>query len=216
VSMGDTPASSPWLKPAHPTSRTPCSDASPGAVLASASHIIPNPECHMSSISAIVLGAFAVLWWLAGGHVAGYSSPVLLLVPAAMMILILVAALRTWGANDAEMLGRGRNPGRVIGIASAIEGAAIVAAVLLMVKFHRQDLSAPVIAILIGLHFVPIARGLHAKVYYLPVGLLLALGVLGFALPDLRERSSVVYVGTACVLWLTSAAVLRSSVRLTA
>jgi hypothetical protein len=170
----------------------------------------------MSSISALVLGAFAALWWFAGGRVAGYASPVLLLVPAAIMTVILVFALRTWGANDAELLGRGRNPGRVIGIASAIEGAAIVAAVILMVKFHRQDLSAPVIAILIGLHFVPIARGLHARVYYLPVGLLLALGAMGFALPDVRQRSAVVYVGTACALWLTSAAVLRSSVRLRA
>jgi hypothetical protein len=167
----------------------------------------------MSSISALILGAFAVLWWLAGGRVAGFAAPVLLLVPAAIMILICAVALRTWGANDAELLGRGQNPGRVVGIASAIEGAAILAAVLVMVKFHRQDLSAPVIAILIGLHFVPIARGLHAKIYYLPFGVLITLGALGFALPDHRQRASVVYVGTACALWLTAAAVLRKSVR---
>jgi hypothetical protein len=170
----------------------------------------------MSSISALVLGAFATLWWVAGGRVAGYSSLVLLLVPVATMIPILVVALRTWGRNDAELLRRGQNPGRVVGIASAIEAAAIIAAVMVMVKFHRQDLSAPVIAILIGLHFVPIARGLHARIYYLPAGLLLALGALGFALSDVRQRSSVVYVGTACALWLTSAAVLRNTARLTA
>ena len=175
-----------------------------------------HSENYMSSISALILGAFAVLWWLAGGQVAGYSTPVLLLVPVAIMIVILVVALRSWGANDAALLSRGQNPGRVVGIASAIEGVAILTAVIVMVKFHRQDLSAPVIAILIGLHFVPIARGLHAKVYYLPAVFLVTLGAIGLALPDLRERASVVYVGTACVLWLTSAVVLRSSVRLTA
>jgi hypothetical protein len=148
--------------------------------------------------------------------VAGYSSPVLLLVPGMVMIFILVAALRTWGANDRELLRHGQNPGRVIGIASAIEGAAILTAVVVMVKLGRQDLSAPVIAILIGLHFVPIARGLHAGIYYLPAALLIALGAIGFALPDLRQRSSVVYVGTACALWLTSVAVLGSGVRLRA
>jgi hypothetical protein len=134
-------------------------------------------------------------------------------VPAAIMLVILVVALRTWGANDPELLGRGQNPGRVIGIASAVEGVALVAAVMVMSKLGWQTLLPPVIAIIIGLHFVLIARGLRANVYYLPVALLMALGAIGFALPVLRERLTVVYVGTACALWLTAAAVLRSSVR---
>ena len=137
----------------------------------------------------------------------------MVLVPVAIMLVILVVALRTWGGNDAELLNSGQNPGRVIGIASAIEGAAIVAAVVVMSKFGQREMLPPVIAIIIGLHFVPIARGLRANVYYLPVALLVALGATGFALSDLRQRLSVVYVGTACVLWLTSAVVLLGSAR---
>jgi len=171
-----------------------------------------RPDFRLSSISALVMGAFAAIWWLIGVRSAGLPWPVPYLVPGFFSLAIPVAAIRTWGANDSTLTSHGQNPGRVIGIASGMEGAAILVAVIVLANTGRQDYAAPVIAMIVGLHFVPIARGLRAKVYHLPVGLLVAIGAIGIAVPDVRTRLLVVCLGAASALWLTSAAVLRSSV----
>ena len=69
---------------------------------------------------------------------------------------------------------------------------------------------APAGAIIVGLHFVPLARWLPARLYYATAALLTAAGVAGFFIADVKPRVVIVSIGAASVLWLTCAAVLVS------
>jgi hypothetical protein len=71
-----------------------------------------------------------------------------------------------------------------------------------------SDYAAPVIAIIVGLHFVPLARWLPARFYYCTSALLIVLGACGFAIRSLDQRLLIVGVGAASILWLTSVVVL--------
>jgi hypothetical protein len=51
---------------------------------------------------------------------------------------------------------------RKAGIASGVEGLAILLAVNVLAHFGRSDYAAPVIAIIVGLHFMPLAQRLPA------------------------------------------------------
>ena len=98
--------------------------------------------------------------------------------------------------------------GRVIGIASTVEGAMIFAAIADLVKLGRRDLIAPAVAVIVGLHFLPIARWLPAPIYYLTAALLVAVGMAGAIVQDLPARILTVCIGAAAALWLSCGMVL--------
>jgi hypothetical protein len=162
----------------------------------------------MTGTGAIIMGVFAAVWWVAGVRASGYGSPLIYAVAPVVTGLIIVAALRGRERSAQEPPEEHARRDRLVGIASAAEGVAILVAVNVLVNLGLNDYVAPVIAIIVGLHFVPLARLLPARLYYATAALLVALGVCGFAMrrPDLRLL--VVSVGAACVLWLTCAFVL--------
>lgn len=104
-----------------------------------------------------------------------------------------------------------RHRGRIVGIASAVEGVAIIAAVAVLGKLGRRDLIAPAAAIIVGLHFLPLARWLPAPIYYLTGALLVAVGMAGAVVQDLPARILTVCIGAAAVLWFSCGVVLLRS-----
>jgi hypothetical protein len=107
----------------------------------------------------------------------------------------------------------GRRIGRVVGIASTIEGLAIFAAFQVLVNVHATDLMLPVTAIIVGLHFIPLARWIPARLYYATGALLILLGAAGFGIGNADQRSLFVGIGAAIILWLTSGVALIRSAR---
>src|SRR5581483_5396712 len=94
-----------------------------------------------------------------------------------------------------------RRRGRIVGIASAVEGLAILVAVNVLVNTGRRDLVAPAVAIIVGVHFLPLARWLPAPIYYLTAALLVGVGAAGASAGDVTARIVIVGVGAAAVLW---------------
>ena len=105
-----------------------------------------------------------------------------------------------------------RRRGRIVRIASALEGVAIFAAVSVLVNLGRRDLIAPAVAIIVGVHFLPLARSFPAPIYYLTGALLVAVGMAGTLVHDLPARMLTVGIGAAAVLWLSCSIMLLRQV----
>ena len=173
---------------------------------------------------AVIMFLFGVIWFLAG--LAGgrffpvwmrAGLPVVGLVLAAWIVMLAVRAARV-ARNapppTAEQEAIGRTIGRRFGRINGIQGGAIFLAIVALNVVHRPDFIAPAIAVIVGLHFLPLA-GLFQRPSYYVTGLLgCAIGVAGFLIPDPSARLSVVGLSFGLLLWLTVAAVVASAFRL--
>ena len=163
----------------------------------------------MTSTGALIMAVFAAVWWVVGMIASGHGSPWLVALGVAVTAAVATAALRRRRGRAEVSPVEASRRGRLVGVASAVEGLLILVAINVVNNLGRPDLAAPVVAIVVGLHFLPLARRLPARLYYLTAALLVAVGAVGFALPAGAFRLLVVCVGAACALWLTSLAVLR-------
>jgi hypothetical protein len=154
----------------------------------------------------IVMGAFAAIWWVIGTAQSGRGSLMMYAVGIAISAL-LVALDRSRGGRSATRDERKRR-GRIVGIASAAEGVTIFAGATVLARLGRRDLIAPAVAIIVGLHFLPLARWLPAPIYYLTAGLLVAVGTVGAFIQDAAARVLTICFGAAAVLWLSCGVVL--------
>jgi hypothetical protein len=154
----------------------------------------------------IVMSAFAAIWWMTGAAQFGRGSLIMYAVGIVISGLMVAFGWRRRGPSAAREERKRR--GRIVGIASAVEGAAIFAAVIVLVKLGRRDLIAPAVAIIVGLHFLPLARWFPAPIYYLTAALLIAVGMAGAAVQGLPARILTVGIGAAAALWLSCGVVL--------
>jgi hypothetical protein len=166
----------------------------------------------MSSSGAIIMSVFAAAWWAVGVGVTGHSALSTFVVPWVVTGAIVAAALRRYGADARLTEKEDSRRGRLVGVASAIEGVAILVAINVLARLRRPDLTAPLVAVIVGLHFLPLAQWLPAPLYYATSALLVALGIAGLGIPDGGQRLLVISVGAACVLWLTCLFVVRHKV----
>lgn len=151
------------------------------------------------------MGAFGVIWWVVGFRASGQPTLLTYGVPLAVAVAIIAACLRGDGAEpEADSESKRRN--RLVGIASAAEGVAIFIVVNVLVNVGWNDEVAPAIALIVGLHFLPLARWLPARPYYVTAATLIALGLAGVLIQSPGRRLALVSAGAACILWMTSLA----------
>jgi hypothetical protein len=162
----------------------------------------------MTPTGAVIMGVFGAVWWVIGIRGSGNTSALMYGIPILITAVIMVAAsrIRSGAATSREEDAR---RGRLVGIASGIEGLLILVAINVLLNIRKLELAAPVGAIIVGLHFLPLARWLPARLYYATSALLVALGLAGFVIANVDRRFLVVGIGSACVLWLTCLVVLR-------
>jgi hypothetical protein len=86
---------------------------------------------------------------------------------------------------------------------SLVEGGAIALASNLLSRMHRTDCMFSAVAVIVGLHFFPLARGIPARQYYVTGGGLILVGLAGLLLPAL-ERPITVGLSAAMILWGTA------------
>jgi hypothetical protein len=163
----------------------------------------------MSSSGAVIMSVFAAAWWAVGLGMTGHAGWLAFVFPVVVTGAIVAAALQRSRADARVPNEEDSRRGRLVGIASAVEGVAILVAINVLARLNRPDLAVSAVAIIVGLHFLPLARWLPAPFYYATSALLIALGAGGFGISDGTRRLLVVSVGAACVLWLTCMFVLR-------
>jgi hypothetical protein len=155
-------------------------------------------------IGICVLALFAC-GWCVFGLVAARAPRWQLAVPP-----VISAALIGFGSRAVSLSGPSgvsARVGRAVGLWSTIEGVAIFIVIRTAIRYKRPDAIAPLIAIIVGLHFLPLAYEMPFRLYYATGTVLILIGAVGFWL---RHAQSRVFVGlaAAAALWATAALVL--------
>ena len=171
------------------------------------------PRAAMRGIASGVLfmSFFGTLWSLIGvGGLQGWGAPWLLIVALIIGVALLVGGFTLWrGAEqlaDVAIPGSGYGTGRWFLIIFAAEGIAIGIASYLCNVNGRFDLFFPIMAIIVGLHFLPLARLFGVSFYYAVGTLLCLLGIIALLVVpervaladrDMLGRSLLVGFGAA-------------------
>jgi hypothetical protein len=153
----------------------------------------------MSAI--VIMAGFAAVWWIGGGVVGHAPLGLVAVGPAISVILIFVARARLKNAPQPGPDERKR-AGRIIGWASGVEGLALALAGHLLITAGLSAYVASAIAVIVGLHFLPLAKLLPVPIYYLTALLLVLAGLAGLAI-DVAHRPLAISMTAAVVLWLT-------------
>lgn len=152
-----------------------------------------------------VLNIFAAIWG-AAGIIMGHAPAWLAVVPIAISL-----ALLFWSSRQPVGTGdpiEGNHVGRVVGIATAIEGVAIFLVLNVLINLHMMTLILPAIAIIVGLHFIPIARWVPIPLYYRTGAGLIVVGLAAWFFPP-EHRSIATGVAAALVLWASCVLLVR-------
>lgn len=173
---------------------------------------------------ALALSAFSILW--AGFALQGlnaWSWWMVLILTAGATVALLAFGLTTLRAarrlpqtqETAEDQARGKRLSRGFNIVSGLEFTLIAVAVVLLISFKHPEFIAPVTALIVGLHFLPLAYLFEVRVYALVGALLALLGggallalLLGLTLGSLTTWSVIIGLSTAGIFWLTALSLL--------
>lgn len=156
-------------------------------------------------IALLVLTVFASAWawaalWLSGGVRS------LIVIPIVLSVTLLIAGWRGAGSFPS----RGPRVGKVVALWSSIEVVALLIAANVLQNVDRGDLMLPAAAIIVGLHFFPLALGIPVRLYHATGAGLVFVGLVGPFLPA-PERPMAVGMGAALVLWATALVVVLRS-----
>jgi len=158
-------------------------------------------------IGVIILSVFAAVWAIAGLFSIN-ADWWLWLLP-----IVISAALASWCWRlviPAEDPAEGKRIGRLVGFWSAIQGAAIFVAVNVVTWLGQPTMIGPAICCIVGLHFLPLARGIPRPLYYVTGAVMMLAGVAAIALPVAWRLPTVGIIGSV-TLWLTSFAIINGA-----
>jgi hypothetical protein len=152
-----------------------------------------------------VLTIMAAIWGVAAVMI-GRAPAWLAIAPVAISAGLLLWAQRqpVGTGNPVE----GDHVGRVVGIATAVECVAIFLAANVLINLHQPTLVMPAIAIIVGLHFIPLARWIPVPLYYRTGGALVVAGLAAILLPA-ENRAMATGIASALILWVSCIALVR-------
>jgi len=158
----------------------------------------------MRTTGAIVLSFFAAVWAFLALRLTGQPQWAQVMPFVLSFALTLAALNNSRGVPPVTPADR-RRIGRTVMTWSIVEGLAIFAAVNVLTNTGHAEWTTAVVAVIVGLHFFPLAIGIRAPVYWV-TGLALV-GVAGAAVilvPFGATQSAAIGMGCAAVLWLTA------------
>ena len=181
------------------------------------SDLVNAMEPAMLSVPVGVMSFFAVVWLTIGLAVAGQVS----LLPIGAGVALSAALLWTAIRGDRAYTGPALPPAQLkrmnqlVAWSSATQGVAILIAVNVLINLGLPQYQICAVAVIVGLHFLPLARMPFTRGYYVTAAAMAGLGLLGCVLTE-SVRPLVVGPGCAVVLWLTCAWALRGRRRVVA
>lgn len=147
------------------------------------------------SFFGAVFFALTLAWqW----HVSGLALILPFLIPAIIGSAALYV-LRQPGVGH-DLSGKAK---RTLIWASTGEGIGIFVAINIVMNLHRPEWRLPAMALVVGLHFLPIAYGAAYRAFYILGAMLIVIAFIGFAAP-MPVGGEVAGIAAATCLWLTS------------
>jgi 1-acyl-sn-glycerol-3-phosphate acyltransferase len=159
----------------------------------------------------VFMAGFAAFWWIAG--LWGAPLPTWFMVggPIISVLMIFIARRRLRGV-PARSPQAAKRAGRIVGWAVGGEALAMTVVGNLLAINHQTAFVLPAMAIIVGLHFLPLAVLLKVRVYYATALLLILVGLAGLFL-QAPLRNLVTGLSSAGLLWLTCVAWLSTETR---
>ena len=155
----------------------------------------------------IVVCGFAAVWGAMA--LSGLGAPLW-----SWVAPVLVSGLLLWRLAPLVPTSSDRPPeerrrvGRLVMLWSGLEGLAALVAVNLLNTPPHARLIWPAVAVVVGLHFLPLARGLPFRPYYATGLAMVAAGLAACALPGTGPQAAA-SGAAALILWATALAFPR-------
>jgi hypothetical protein len=162
----------------------------------------------MGPLGALIMSFFGgVFFAWASVLAAGWRTP-LLVVPVVVFAILAYAALQMIGRAPPGTYAPTKRAARIMSWASAAEGIAIPIVAMGLANTGHENLLAPGIAVVVGLHFLPMAWGIPFKPFYGLAASLLLASAIGLVSPQPAGSIFVGLVGSV-TLWTASILALR-------
>ena len=158
---------------------------------------------------------FGAVWTVAGsGGIEGATGVIVLIIGWAIALALCVGSVRLRRVakglprNDSpQAQDRQKHNLRRFNLVFGLEFVAIVVAVFLLIRLGSGSLIPSVVALIVGIHFFPLATLFEVKVYHLTGAVLCALALATILFVP-ESRLALVGVGSAATLFVTSAYML--------
>lgn len=167
------------------------------------------------TIGAALMFGFGVVWLLIGGF-RGRPLPIwlrLLLLGTGAALATSIVILGRTALSIAptaipltpDHIAIDREIARRFYIIFGLEMVAIFLTVIVLRALHHADYILCGIALIVGVHFFPLAPLLSAPVYYATALTGCAIGLIGFFMDDANLRQKVAGISFGLLLWTTAA-----------
>ncbi|MGG4170040.1 hypothetical protein ABEW00_21560 [Rossellomorea vietnamensis] len=194
-------------------------------------HTVTKGDLRGTASGVLFMAVFGTLWSYTGVMgLQGWGSPWLLIVALAVGLALVIGGFSLISASKGYPKGTsihsgndGRKMRKWFNIIFAGEGIAIGIAIAVCNAVGHTENIQIVIAIIVGLHFLPLARLFRVKIYYYTGILLCVVPVVTWLfIPEtlmvsgheLNTYMSVVGLASALILWVTSLAIWMTGKRL--
>jgi hypothetical protein len=162
---------------------------------------------------ALICGAFGAVWMVEAAHFGGIATPIFLAVVAFFTIAFIAwPAIRLWSLRYLSYTAADKQYWAVIAVpyltVVIIEWVLCIAFPRWLAHIHRYSLIPQVLGVIIGLHFLALARIFRVQVYYY-TGAVMVLGALAtLAIPAGHIRDLAAYSSNGVSLWATAGVIL--------
>jgi hypothetical protein len=200
--------------PTHP----PMPPAAPVAAGASSIEIVQQAKRGGRAVGAMFFVFFGGWWLLIAYQLAKWHDSMALALVLAAAVTVFLAALRIVRGQRSAMLAlrkipEGQRMRRQFIAINAVQWSAIVGAILLLPRLKLEVWIVPAIMLIVGLHFLPLARVFRYRPHYLTGAVLIVTAVL-YPLASTGGPSSALGSLVAGVtLWLAALWSLRPAAR---
>ncbi|MCR8644372.1 hypothetical protein NV379_17095 [Paenibacillus sp. N1-5-1-14] len=180
---------------------------------------LPKAAVFGAANGVMFMTFFGALWasiGIIGSRELG--APWTLIISGIVTLILLIGSFSLFGKarnmnNAVTPEGREdwRKINRKFGLIFGLEGVAIFIASIICNLIHQFELFFPIMAIIVGIHFFPLAQLFREKFYYGTGIVLCILGIITFFLPmeitisnvSLIATSTFIGFGSALTLWVT-------------
>lgn len=180
---------------------------------------VPQEAIRGTASGVLFMAFFGTLWASIGaGGLQGWGEPWVAVAVPLIGVVLFVGGVLLWRESRrlpdevASAAGDDRHEGLWFGVIFGLEGASIAVASVVCNAVGRLDLFFPIMALIVGLHFFPLAWLFRQRAHYLAGALLCLVGFVTLvAVPvsatlggrQILARSLGVGFGCAAILWGT-------------
>ena len=171
--------------------------------------VLGSPAKAGRAIGAMFFAVFGGMWLGLWAHSEYPESVTALLAIAAVAAALLAAAYRAYKANSLALKAIAQTPeslrkSRMFNLVNAGQWSVIFVVALVLTQIGYARWILPAVVLIVGLHFLPLARLFAYRPHYLTgAALILLASVYPFVAPEGPE-SAVGALGAGLILWLSA------------